>query len=79
MVKMRYLGPDAMFRQRLRNHWRDCAEQMLKVRPLGPEYCAMDEACRATSALYEQLYGENIMPPVGGGVAGNGARGNSPP
>lgn len=79
MVKVRYLGPDPMFRQRLRNSWRDAADQLSKVRPLGPEYRAIERCCHEIAALYEAVYGESLAPPKDNHTAGNGARGNSPP
>lgn len=79
MVKVRYTGPDPMFRQRLRNSWRDAADQMRRVRPLGPEYEALETYCRAVDALHVALYGEPVALRGVAHEAGNGGRGFSPP
>ena len=63
MVKQRYLGPDVMFRQRLRQHMADLSEQRRRVSPGGSVYPLIEAAQRATDALHKELYGEFLIAP----------------
>lgn len=58
---MRYLGPDAMFRQRLRQHWADLSAQRLRVSPGGPDYPLIEAALTATNELHKSLYKEPLL------------------
>lgn len=54
--------PDAMFRQRLRTHYRDLQVQYREAERGSPAWHDLDRALRATERLHVTLYREAIAP-----------------
>lgn len=54
--------PDALFRQRLRTHYRDLQTQYQEAEPRSAAWFDLERAMRATERLHVTLYREAIVP-----------------
>jgi hypothetical protein len=77
-MKVNYPGPDPMFRQRLRNTWRDLVDQKYKIDPSSKPWFRIDTAQRAVESLYLELYQEPLLPSHSAGEGGKSPHGRSP-
>jgi hypothetical protein len=77
-MKVNYPGPDPMFRQRLRNYWRDTVDQKDKLDPRSREWFKIDALQRALEAAYVELYREDLNPSHSAGETHISPHGRSP-